>query len=144
MKILQLLLWAWFFFPFSFCVMGSSNIRTKHTYMHTYICILQRYNKSICDRLSQEPHLSISSGLSFEHFLQHVNYTKSKENAVKVKHRVQILTSALLIVNEGRKQTWKLIWISFISRLSHPAHPKLFSPPVDLFFSPPFFSTVSH
>lgn len=47
-----------FFFPFFvlFLYLGSSNIRTK-TLTCIYIhCILQRYNKSVCDRISQKPH----------------------------------------------------------------------------------------
>lgn len=87
--------------------MGSSNIRTKNTYMHTYIVFYRDTIKVICDRIiTRAPSFLLAHVLSFEtHFLTTLKYTKSKENVVKVKHRVQIPASALLIVNEGRKQT---------------------------------------
>lgn len=74
-------------------------------HIHT-LYFTERYNKSVCDRISQKPHLSfISCSVLIEtHFLTTLKYTKSKENVGKVKRRVPTLASALLIVNEGRKQ----------------------------------------
>lgn len=68
------------------------------------------------------------------HFITTLKYTKSKQNVVKVKHRVQTLAGALLIVNEGRKQIPMLLLISFISHSPPPKHPPPpRCPSVDLF-----------
>lgn len=64
------------------------------------------------------------------HFVTTLKYTKSKQNVVKVKHRVQTLAGALLIVNEGRKQISMLLLISFISHFPPPKHPP--PPPQDV------------
>lgn len=77
------------------------------------------------------------------HFITTLKYTKSKQNVVKVKHRVQTLAGALLIVNEGRKQISMLLLISFISHFPPPKHP----PPLPkMSFGGSFFisATVSH
>lgn len=61
-----------FFFPFFFLffilffvfAMGVATVGQKH--LHAYIqCILQRYNKSVCDRISQKPHLFPLSHVQF-------------------------------------------------------------------------------
>lgn len=69
------------------------------------------------------------------HFITTLKYTKSKQNVVKVKHRVQTLAGALLIVNEGRKQISMLLLISFISHSLPPntLPPSPRCPSVDLF-----------
>lgn len=140
-----------FFFPFFFLffilffvfAMGVATVGQKH--LHAYIqCILQRYNKSVCDRISQKPHLFPLSHVQFwlKHIsLQHLNIQRAN-NVVKVKHRVQTLASALLIVNEGRKQIWTLLLISFISHFPPPKLP----PPPKMSSGGSFFifSTVSH
>lgn len=44
-----------FFLPWEVATLGQKHL---HAYIH---CILQRYNKSVCDRISQKPHLSFIS-----------------------------------------------------------------------------------
>ena len=78
-----------FFFPFFFLffilffvfAMGVATVGQKH--LHAYIqCILQRYNKSVCDRISQKPHLFPLSHVQFwlKHIsLQHLNIQRETE-----------------------------------------------------------------
>lgn len=68
------------------------------------------------------------------HFITTLKYTKSKQNVVKVKHRVHTLAGALLIVNEGRKRIPMLLLIRFISHFPPPGTlPPQRCPSVDLF-----------
>lgn len=66
------------FFPFFFLLPWEvATLGQKH--LHAYIhCILQRYNKSVCDRISQKPHLYLMFSLIETHFLTTLKYTKSK------------------------------------------------------------------
>lgn len=61
-----------FFLPWEVATLGQEHL---HAYIH---CILQRYNKSVCDRISQKPHLYLMFSLIETHFLTTLKYTKSK------------------------------------------------------------------
>lgn len=63
---------CFFFLPWEVATLGQKHV---HAYIH---CILQRYNKSVCDRISQKPHLYLMFSLIETHFLTTLKYTKSK------------------------------------------------------------------
>lgn len=63
---------TFFFLPWEVATLGQKHL---HAYIH---CILQRYNKSVCDRISQKPHLYLMFSLIETHFLTTLKYTKSK------------------------------------------------------------------